>query len=189
MGLDGVAPVSPPIVPPQAVSEPPEDEPEVTVEEEGGPKANGVVRKLQSGHFKGKGVSDVRLRIAHFDNPQLERVDPDDLLPVPDDGPGKAYEKFLAQYRELYEASLVSTESEEPVAETPPATEGPVVEMPLAPEGPVVEIPLVPEGPVVETPPAPEEPVDEGDGALAAFKEILDTQFSQQEPETLDVVV
>lgn len=125
MGLDGVAaPTSPvqsgPIVPTQTAPEPPESEPEVTTEEEGGPKANGAVRKLESGHFKGKGVSDIRLRIAHFDNPELEPVDPEELLPVPEDGPGKAYEKFLTQYEEMYEDWLA--------VQTPPDPEEPVDE-------------------------------------------------------------
>lgn len=101
MGLHGISPpLSPvqsgPIVPPQ----PPESEPE----EEGGGKANGVLRKLQSGHFKGRGVSDIRLRIAHFDNPELKPVDPEELSPVPEDGPSKAYQKFLDQYTALHDA-------------------------------------------------------------------------------------
>ena len=100
MELNGVSPpISPiqndPIVQPQTEPEPPEGEPEVTVgEEEGDGKAYGVVSKLESGHFKGKGVSDVRLRIAHFDNPDLEPIDPDELV-APENGPTKAYEKFL----------------------------------------------------------------------------------------------
>ena len=111
MEFDGVsAPLSPVqtgrIVQPQAASEPPESEPEVTTEEEGGGKANGAVRKLnenEGGHFKGKGVSDIRLRIAHFDNPALEPIDPEELLPDSDDGPSKAYQKLLDQYTTLYE--------------------------------------------------------------------------------------
>ncbi len=108
MGLDGVtAPISPvqsaPIAQPQAAPEPPDSEPEATGEEEGGGKADGVLRKLESGHFKGRGVSDIRLRIAHFDNPELEPIPPEELSPVPEDAPGKAYQKFLDQYTALYE--------------------------------------------------------------------------------------
>ena len=163
MELNGVStPISPiqndPIVQPQAESEPPESEPEVTVGEEGGGKADGVVSKLESGHFKGKGVSDVRLRIAHFDNPDLDPVDPDELV-APENGPTKAYEKFLEQYRALYDASLVP---EGLVVETPPATEpdpDAIVEPLPEPDVPAGEIPepeLIIEGPVVETPPATE---------------------------------
>ncbi|MEE9367122.1 MAG: hypothetical protein V3W44_10570 [Dehalococcoidales bacterium] len=125
MGLDGVsASISPvqsaPIVQPQAAPEPPDSEPEVTGEEEGPGKAKGVVRKLNEeggGHFKGRGVSDIRLRIAHFDNPELEPpVHPDELLlsPDPEDAPGNAYQKFLDQYTALYDAISVPPEDPEP---------------------------------------------------------------------------
>lgn len=126
MGLDGIsAPISPvqsgPIVRAQAAPEPPESEPEATDEEEGGGKANGVLRKLQSGHFKGRGVSDIRLRIAHFDNPELEPVDPEELSPVPEDGPSKAYQKFLDQYTALYDA--IPPEEPEPDPDIVPPLE------------------------------------------------------------------
>ncbi|MHC4531712.1 MAG: hypothetical protein ACYSXD_09155, partial [Planctomycetota bacterium] len=123
-----------------------------------GEKAKGVVDKLESGHFEGKGVSDVRLRIAHFDNPDLEPVDPEELVP-PDNGPTKAYEKFLEQYQALYDASLVP----EPLAVgTASITEpGPdvIVEPPPEPDVPGAEIPEpepIVEGPAEETPPITE---------------------------------
>ncbi|MHC4124677.1 MAG: hypothetical protein ACYSSI_13965 [Planctomycetota bacterium] len=163
MELDGVStPILPiqsgPIVQPQTVPEPPESEPEVTFGEEGGGKAEGVVSKLESGHFKGKGVADVRLRIAHFDNPELEPIDPEELLPVPEDGPSKAYEKFLEQYRALYEASqsppvpLVAEPDTDAILEPPPEPEAPVTEIP-EPD----PVPAIIEEPVVEVPPVPEE--------------------------------
>ena len=148
MGLDGISgAISPvqsgPVVQPPAEPEPPESEPEVTTEEEGGGKARGVVRKLnEGGHFKG--VAGIRLRISHFDNADLEKMDPDPL-PEPEDVPGKAYEKFLAQYQELYDASLPTTE--------------------------------------------PEDPVDEGNATLAVLEELLDSLASEEEAETLDVVM
>ena len=77
MGVEGVS--APPVPPPPA-----------------GGKAKGVIDKLESGHFEGKGVSNVRLRIAHFDNPDLERIDPAELLPIPEDGPSKAYESVYS---------------------------------------------------------------------------------------------
>lgn len=190
MELDGVsASLSPaqsgPIVQPQAAPEPPESEP-VADGEEGGGKASGAVRKLnEGGHFKG--VADVRLRISHFDNEDLKRIDPD-LLPDPEDVPGKAYEKFLAQYRELYNASPPPAEPEEPVPETPAAPEEPVAETPPDPVLVIVP-PLEIEPIAVPEQTEPEEPVDEGDGALAAFEELLDAQASQEEAETLDVVM
>ena len=168
MKLDGVsALISPPIVQPQAAPKPPESEPEVTAGEDGGGKANGVVSKLnEGGHFNG--VADVRLRISHFDNAGLDKIDPD-LLPAPEEVPGKAYEKFLEQYRALYNASQTPTEPEEPVVEIPvpdpaPVIEEPIVEVPPVSEEPVIEIPVpdpVPviiEEPVVEVPPVSEEP-------------------------------
>ncbi|HKQ49560.1 MAG TPA: hypothetical protein VJZ71_15920 [Phycisphaerae bacterium] len=55
-------------------------------------EARGVVRLLQSGHFKG--VADLRLRLNHFDELSHES------LPAvePAKGNGKAYNKFLAEY-------------------------------------------------------------------------------------------
>ena len=162
MKVDGLsAPISPSVVRPQAAPKPPESEPEVTAEEDGGGKANGVVSKLnEGGHFKG--VADVRLRIVHFDNEGLDKIDPD-LLPAPEDVPGKAYEKFLEQYRALYNASQTPTVPEEPAAEIPvpdpvPVTEEPVVEVPPITEEPVDEIPIPDPAPVVEIPPIFEEP-------------------------------
>ena len=204
MELSGVsAPILPvqsePIVQPQPVSEPSEVEPEVTVEEEGGGKAKGVVRKLNEGdHFKG--VANVRLRIAHFDNPDLEPIDPEDL-PNPEDVSGKAYEKFLGQYRALYEASQVAIT---PVVPEPEPIEEPVAEAPLVPEEspvagePANEIPVIEPiiVPPLELEPIavpeqiePEVPVDEDEGALAALEESLDALASEEEPETLDIVM
>ncbi len=180
MGLDGVSgAISPvqsgPIVQPPAATEPPESEPEVTTEEEGGGKARGAVRKLNDGgHFKG--VAGIRLRISHFDNADLEKMDPD-LLPEPEDVPGKAYEKFLAQYRELYDASLPPTEPEDPVGETP-ADPVPVIVPPLE---------IEPVAASWQTEPA--EPVDEGNAALAVLEELLDALASEEEAGTLDVVM
>ena len=165
MKLDGVSTLSPiqrkPIVPTQASPKPPENETEVTGTEDGNGKAKGVIAKLNEGdHFKG--VAAVRLLISHFDNTDLVKVDPDQL-PDPQDVPGKAYAKFLDQYRSLYNASQVTTEPEVPVVEIPvtdPAPvviEEPVVEIPPVPEEqPVVEIPVVP-----EEPPVTEQPVNE----------------------------
>jgi len=203
-----------PIVQPQATSEPPENEPEVTVGEDGGGKANGVVSKLnEGGHFKG--VADVRLRISHFDNAGLEKIDPD-LLPDPEDVPGKGYEKFLEQYQALYIASQALTEPEEPAIAEEPVNEIPVPDpVPVIIEEPVVETLPVPEEPPVEeesvneipeTDPVivtpfeiepvvapeqtePEAPVDEGEGILAAFEELWETQALEKEPETLDIVM
>jgi hypothetical protein len=173
MKVDGVsAPISPPIVRPQASPKPPESEPEVTAGEDGGGKANGVISKLnKGGHFNA--VADIRLRISHFDNEGLDKIDPydPDLLPAPEEVPGKAYEKFLDQYRALYDASQTPTEPEEPVDEIPapdpaPVIEEPIVEVPPVSDGPVAEIPVpdpvpVIEEPVVEVPPVSEEPVVE----------------------------
>ena len=198
-----------PIIQPQAVSDPPEGEPELTVGEEGSGKANGVVSKLnEGGHFKG--VADVRLRISHFDNPDLEKIDPD-LLPDTEDVHGKAYEKFLAQYRALYEASQVTAETVVPepdpdlVTTVEPLSESdvPAIEIPETDiiEEPVVETPpVIVEEPVIVTPieiepvavpelTETEAPVDEVDGALAAFEKILESQASEGEPETLDIVM
>ncbi len=176
MELNGVsASISPirneSIVQPQASPTPPENEPEVTGEEDGGGKAKGVISKLNEGdHFKG--VAAVRLLISHFDNADLEKIDPAQL-PAPEDVPGKAYEKFLEQYRTLYEASQLSPDQVVPEPEPSPAAiveplpepEVPVIEIPVpdtAPvviEEPVVEIPPVPEEqPIAEVPPTPAEP-------------------------------
>jgi len=198
------APISPvqssPIVQPQASPEPPETEPEVTEGQANG-KANGVVRKLNEGsHFNA--VADVRLRISHFDNPDLERIDPA-LLPDPEDVRGKAYEKFLAQYQDLYAAGLPLTEPEEPAAQAP---EEPAAEEPEVPQEPVIEAPplepelVVPQEPTTVAPPESEPlavvedtglqaPVDESEGVLAALVELLNIQALEQEPETLDIVI
>ena len=199
MGLDGVsAPISPvqsgPIVQAQAAPEPPENEPEVTVEEEGGGKAKGVVRKLNEeggGHFKGKGVSDIRLRIAHFDNPELEPIDPEELSPDLDDGPSKAYEKFLDQYTALYDANqVVEPEPDtDSAADVEPVSEPDVPAMEIPETEPVIMPPLEIEPVAASEQTEPEEPIDEGDGALAAFEELLDAQASEEEAETLDVVM
>lgn len=162
MELNGIsASVSPiptsPIVP-QAEVAPSQDEPEVIIEEEGHGKARGVISKLENGHFKGKGVSDIRLRIAHFDNPDLTAIDPEELA-APENGPTKAYEKFLEQYRALYEASLVP---EEPTEETPPVveTDPNATTEPLAsPDAPATETPepvIIAEELIKETPLAAE---------------------------------
>ena len=199
MEANGISsPTSPvitgPTVQPQANSAPP------------GEKARGVVSKLESGHFKGKGVSDVRLRIAHFDNPDLEPVNPNDLV-APENGPTKAYEKFLEQYRALVEplsepdvpaAEILEPELiiEDVVVETPPATEpdsDAIVEPLPVPDVPAAEIPepeLIIEDTVVETPPITEPtPAGESNGALAAFMEILeDNQALKEEAGTLDIL-
>ncbi len=179
-----------PIVQPQAAPEPPESEPEVT-ERQGNGKANGVVRKLnEGGHFSA--VADVRLRIVHFDNEDLQPINPDEL-PDPEDVPGKAYEKFLEQYRELYNGSLPLTEPEEPSAGEPEAPQEPVIEEP-----PSEPEPVIPEEPTIVAPPEtepvvvientePEMPVGENEGVLAAFVELLNIQALEQEPETLDI--
>ena len=226
MKLDGVSALSSlqqkPIAQPQASPQPSENEPEVTGTEDGGGKAKGVISKLNEGdHFKG--VAAVRLLISHFDNPDLEKIDPNQL-PDPQDVPGKAYEKFLEQYRSLYNASQVTTEPEEPVAETPPpdtepvvneepvVIEEPVAEVPpVTEEQPVLEIPVVPdeppaaEEPVTEVPapdtllvaapefepvtPSEQTPVDDGTGVLTVFKELLDAQTLEEQPETLDIIL
>jgi len=186
-----------PIIQPQAVSDPPEGEPELTVGEEGSGKANGVVSKLnEGGHFKG--VADVRLRISHFDNPDLEKIDPD-LLPDTEDVHGKAYEKFLAQYRALYEASQVTAETVVPepdpdlVTTVEPLSESdvPAIEIPETDiiEEPVIVTPIEIEPVAVLELTETEAPVDEVDGALAAFEKIIESQASEGEPETLDIVM
>lgn len=174
MEANGISsPTSPvitgPTVQPQANSAPP------------GEKAKGVVSKLKSGHFEGKGVSDVRLRIAHFDNPDLEPVDPASL-PNADDVPGNAYAKFLGQYEDKYEAWLANQAPVEPEASPAPEEPDPVVVV-LEPE-------LIIEDTVVETPPITEPtPAGESNGALAAFMEILeDNQALKEEAGTLDIL-
>jgi len=164
MELNGVsASISPirneSIVQPQASPKPPENEPEVTGEEDGGGKAKGVISKLNEGdHFKG--VAAVRLLISHFDNPDLEKIDPAQL-PTPEDVNGKAYEKFLEQYRALYEASQPPPAPVVPEPELSPAA---IVEPLPEPEVPVTEIPVpdsipvIIEEPVAEVPPTPAEP-------------------------------
>ncbi len=164
MELNGVsASISPirngSIVQPQASPTPPENEPEVTGEEDGGEKAKGVISKLNEGdHFKG--VAAVRLLISHFDNPALIPIEPG-ALPIPEDVNGKAYEKFLAQYQALYEASQPPPDSVVPEPEPSPAA---IVEPLPEPEVPVIEIPVpdtapvVIEEPVAEVPPTSAEP-------------------------------
>ena len=209
MELNGVsASISPvrneSIVQPQASPTPPENEPEVTGGEDGGGKAKGVISKLNEGdHFKG--VAAVRLLISHFDNADLDKINPD-LLPAPEEVPGKAYEKFLEQYRALYNASQTPTEPEEPVVEIPvpdpvPVIEEPIVEVPPVSEEPVVEIPIPDPVPVIVTPleiapvaitpeqTTPEAPVDEGNGILAAFEELWQAQALEEKPGILDVVI
>lgn len=182
MELDGVStPILPiqggPIVQPQAVPEPPESEPVADGEEVSG-KAKGVVSKLnEGGHFKG--VADVRLRVAHFDNPDLEPIDPDDL-PNPEDVPGKAYEKFFGQYEDKYADWLDSqslAEPDEPVVVASEPELNPV-------EEPVVEPLSVPDEPVVA-----EVLVDEGEGILAAFEELWEAPPTEEEAGTVDIVM
>ena len=193
-----------------------------------------MVNKLESGHFKGKGVSDIRLRIAHFDNPDLEPVDPAELGLLEGEG-SKAYEKFLVQYTAMYNASLVPPEEDpdpepepepvptlglpdptptidppEPDATPSGGTSTPPIEAPatapaeeplnpepdpiivvpptLEPDPVIVVPPLVIDPIVVPEPPEPDES-DAGDGALAAFEEIIEEQVPPSEPETVDVVV
>ena len=192
MELNGVsASISPirngSIVQPQASPKPPENEPEVTGGEDGGGKAKGVISKLNEGdHFKG--VAAVRLLISHFDNPDLEKIDPE-LLPAPEDNNGKAYEKFLEQYRALYIASqpppdpvvpepdpgpaaIVEPLPEPEVPPVAPAAEEPANEVPIPDPVPVIEEPIVEIPPVFEEPPvAPlvEEPVNEVPAADTIF--------------------
>jgi hypothetical protein len=163
MELNGVsASISPvrneSIVRPQASPKPSENEPEVTGEEDGGGKANGVISKLNEGdHFKG--VAAVRLLISHFDNEGLDKIDP--ALLAPEDNNGNAYEKFLEQYRALYEASQPPPDPVVPEPELSPAA---IVEPLPEPEVPIIEIPapdhipVIIEEPVVEVPPTPAEP-------------------------------
>jgi len=187
MELNGVnTPVSPiqsgPIVQRGASPEPPESEPVADGEEVSG-KAKGVVSKLESGHFKGKGVADIRLRIAHFDNPELEPIEPEELLPVPEDGPSKAYEKFLGQYNNKY-ADWLAIQSpavpEEPLVVAPEPETNPV-------EKPII-VPLpVPEEPVVAE--VPEVPVDESEGIPAALEELLETPPTEEETGTVNIAM
>ena len=162
MELNGVsASVSPirngSIVQSQTSPKPPENEPEVTGEEDGGGKANGVISKLKEGdHFKG--VAAVRLLISHFDNPDLIPPIEPGALPAPEDNNGKAYEKFLLQYQALYDASpLVVVPEPEPspaaIVEPLPEPEVPVIEIPV-PDS----VPVIIEEPVAEVPPTPAEP-------------------------------
>lgn len=187
-----------PITQPQAEPQPPESEPEVAPEESSG-KAKGVISKLNDGdHFNA--VANVRLRIVHFDNEDLEKIDPG-LLPHAADVPGNAYEKFLEQYKNLPGVSQAVTEAEEE----------PEPELPLVPEEePAAEIPepettpiipeIIPEEPSEPTPPetepiitvepiVPQVPVDTDEGIFTAFEEIWDIQVPEDEPETLDIVM
>ena len=183
---------------PQAAPEPPEGE--------GSGNVKGVIRKLNEGHFEGKGVSNVRLRISHYDDPDLEPVDPADLLPVPEDGPSNAYEKFLAQYQAKVDADAVVPDAgADPVVDAVADPEpDPVVDPVAAPEpDPVVDVVAAPDpvvdpvvaapepDPVVDVVAAPDpvvDPVSDGDGgALAAFSELLEEEALEDEP--LDIVL
>jgi len=198
MKLDGVhaaiLPVqSRPIVQSQALPEATESEPEVTTEEAGG-KASGVISKLnEGGHFNA--VADIRLRIAHYDNPDLVTIEPETLENA--DVPGKAYEKFLEQYEALYQASQTPEPETpapdlEPTAITEPLTEpdGPVIGNPVPePVAVIIDEPVAEVPPVSEEPPAVQEPVDEGVGILPAFEELWDIQALEENSETLDIVM
>jgi hypothetical protein len=153
-----------------ASPKPPESEQVVTDTDDGGQKAKGVISKLNEGdHFKG--VASVRLLISHFDNADLQKINPDDL-PDPQNVPGNAYAKFLDQYRSMYNASQVTIEPEEPpVTEEPAAeipapdtapgvSEEPVIEIPSgSAEQPTEDVPVVPEEPPVTEVPVNEIPV------------------------------
>lgn len=134
--------------PTSGVTEPLDGDPE---DAELGGKAKGVISKLESGHFNGKGVSDIRLRISHFFNPDLEPVDPAELA-APEGGSSKAYDEFLAQYTDLYNANVIP--------EPDPIVEPLSVEAPLVPDEPPLEDPPAPD-PLVD-PPAPEGDSDPG---------------------------
>jgi hypothetical protein len=201
MKLDGVSSLTPPI----------QNAPEITTEgSESSGKANGVISKLnEGGHFNA--VADVRLRIAHFDNPDLEKVDPV-ALPNPEDVPGNAYEKFLEQYGALYLAGQIPAEPEgqaaaqEPVAEIPASdTIPPLIEEPAAEVLPPADEPPITEEPIdeiletesilaapleIEPVVIPEQtaPAEEGEGILAAFQELWETQTSEEEPSALDII-
>ena len=112
-GLNTILPTQP-----QAVPESPVVDPEVTEESA---KAKGAVSKLNNlddRHFNA--VADIRLRISHFDNPDLEPIDPA-LFAPPEGNNGKAYEKFLAEYTEMYDQWVAAqTPPEEPSPPDPP---------------------------------------------------------------------
>ncbi len=189
MKLDGVhSPILPvqsrPILQAQVLPEAPENEPEVTTEE-ADDKASGVISKLNEGdHFKG--VADIRLRIAHYDNPDLVTID---LAPLENvDVPGKAYEKFLGQYEGLYLTSQTSVEPEGSEL----TTDSVVVEEPVnevGGTGPVIVTPVEIEP--VEAPEQTEvqEPVDEVGGIAALFEELWDIEALEENSETLDIVI
>ena len=180
--------ISPSVVQPQVSTPPLENEPEVPAGEDGSGKANGVVSKLNAGgHFNA--VADVRLRIVHFDNAALDKIDPA-LLPASEDVPGKAYEKFLEQYRALYNASLPPPEpdvppadepvdenptpdpapvDEEPIVDNPPVSENPPADTPAPDPAPVNEEPVVDTPPVSEEPPATEAPVSDVPGTVSVI--------------------
>jgi hypothetical protein len=188
-----VSPVSGPVPPvqsgPAPEPQPPETEPQATEEETKG-TANGVVRKLnEGGHFNP--VADLRLRINHFDNPNLERTEPP---PGGEDVPGNAYEKFLEQYKALYEASQPTVEPGQPAAETeapqdpvaetpPPQTETAVPQEPVTVAPPESELPLVPDN---TEPPAP---ANDSQAVLQAFVELLKSQNSDKNPNGLDITI
>jgi hypothetical protein len=185
---------SKPIVQPQAVSEIPEAEPEVAVGGKGRGKAKGVVRKLnEGGHFNE--VANVRLRISHFDNPDLKPVNPDDL-PDMENIPSKAYEKFLGQYQDKYENWLAGQSPAEP--DVPAPDSDATLESPSQPDVPAVEIPTIDSvilAPLVIEPilaseqSEPEVLIDEGNGVLAAIENLLDIQTLKEESGTLDIVI
>ena len=184
---------------PQAEPQPLESEPEVTPEEASG-KAKGVVSKLNDGdHFNA--VANVRLRIVHFDNEDLEKINPDDL-PGAEDVPGKAYEKFLAQYRQLYDAATAVNEveeeseseqplvpEEEPVVETPEPEAAPIIPDIIPDEEPSEPTPAETEPIINVEPVIPESPVVTDIGILAALDEVWDVQGSEEEPGALDIVI
>lgn len=153
MAINGVtAPTSLPPIPPAQT--PP-------LEEQLGKtgKAKGVIDKLQTGHFNA--VANIRLRIAHFDNPDLEPIDPEPL-PVPEDVPGKAYEKFLAQYQLLYDAAQASADVVLPQDPTDPDPVPEPLPIPISPPADPPQDPPVQQQvpPAVTEPqePAPQEP-------------------------------
>jgi hypothetical protein len=120
-------------------------------------RAKGVIRKLNSenpgnsGNSKHpfKPIADLRLRLSHFDNPDLEPIaltDPQTSENIK----GKAYDKFLTQYEAKYETWLAAQ------AVPPVDTQDPIV---VAPEDdPPTDPPVTPEAvsnitPLIFTPP------------------------------------
>jgi hypothetical protein len=171
----------------QEIPEPPEIESEVTTQEEGGGEAGGVISKLNEGdHFNA--VADIRLRIAHFDNPDLLTVEPEASEDA--DVSGKAYEKFLERYGALYAASQTPLEPlAAAVAEPLPETEGPAIENLVPEPAPVIEEPVAEAPPVSEEPAVTEGPVEESEGILPAFEGLQDIQPLEENPEILDIIM